>query len=304
MRGAWLAGMLLVIAVAIVGSEPVAAGFMGGGCGTSCMMQMQGYCPMCNLMMQQQMMPWGMPQPYWWGTGPMMYSNFYAPSPWNYGPRPGVYSSYYPGTGGMFAAKPNLYLNAPKGTKVTVKMSLVEEGANWLASVPAHGADGWKGTLEEKNKIRSTDGALYRYLYTDYRMYGHGFQDTAGFCAPQKRIVETLAMELRKADFTPREIADFIEYWSVKFPQSKRFCVYPQDERQLDSVAKLEITPKPVAVRRVLFMVQVDEGILAQGGPFATEPKQPWKPEPLRVPAAEGGLVVHEWGVGFFSAGK
>ena len=48
----------------------------------------------------------------------------------------------------------------------------------------------------------------------------------------KKHVIGKMAMTLKQASFTGREIADFIEYWSVKLPGSKSFCIYPQDERQ------------------------------------------------------------------------
>ena len=283
---------------------------IGYGCGTMCFAQMQSYCPTCAMAQQQQMMsagmmPWGMSQPYWWGAGPMMYNNFYQPGPWSMGPSPGmmpgVNGMMYPGSGNVGIAKPNIYVHGPQGTEVTFKLKFVEEGSNWLASVPAHGTDGWKGTIAEKDKFQTADG-LYRYLYSDYRVYGKNFQDQHGFCTSKNDVIGKMARQLKEASFTGREIADFIEYWSVKLPKSNSYCVYPQDEHQLATVATFEVTPKPAAVRRVLFMLQTEEGLgkASPMGKFAARPASPWHPEPLRVPANDQTAVtVHEWGVGF-----
>lgn len=284
----------------------LSAAIGGGGCGSLCMNNLRNFCPTCNPAFQSPM-PWGAPAPWWWGTGPMMYSNFYSPAPWYYGQYPGVMGNHYPGSGGMFAAKPNLYLQGPVGTEVTVKVKLAEEGSNWLASVPSHGTEGWKVKLAARSKVQA-GGGTYGYLYSDYRMHGREFQDRKGFCAARKNVVAKMALQLKEADFTGREIADFIEYWSVKLPRSQGFCVYPQDERQLDAAAPLEISPKPAAVRRVLFMVQVEEGLVPSEGAagkrrkFSSRPNAPWHPQPLRLPAsAAGSVVAHEWGVGFFA---
>lgn len=294
-------GMFVAVFLAMIGSRSVHA--FAPQYGTTWMSQMRGYCPTCNLMMGPQMMPWGMPSPWWWQTGPINYSNFYSPAPWNYGyGYPGVMPQYYPGGGQIFAAKPNLYVEGDAGTKITVKVNFIEEGANWLASVPVHGTQGWSGTLIEKNKIR-TDNGTYKYLYSDYRLYGRNFQDNEGFCAERSNLIPKLAIELKNSGFSGREIADFLDYWSVKIPQGDRFCVFPQDERQLNAVAPLDISPKPVSVRRVLFLVQPEGGLLKNGEKFTSAPTRSWNPQPLRAVAADSKSIrIREWGVGFLAA--
>lgn len=299
---------LLLVAVLFFGMGFVrgahAAFPVQGGCGTMCWAQIQNYCPTCNrgYYPGYNTMPWGAPTPWWWGTGPMMYSNFYSPAPWSYIANPGVMPTYYPGTGGMFAAKPNIYLEGPAGTEVSFKLKFTEPGANWLVSVPVHGREGWSGKLTEK-KLFQTEGGSYKFLYTDYRMHGNQFQDEAGFCATRDKVVGKIAISMKQAGFNGREIADFMEYWTVKFPQSERYCVFPQDERQLETVAAFEVSPKPVAVRRILFMVQVQEAMNKGVGKFVSAPKREWVAPPIRMPAAEKqGLVIREWGVGFLSA--
>ncbi len=318
-RKKWIIASIGIVSSLALSPPAFGIGYVPGGCGTLCLASMRDFCPTCYANSGYYggygsyggMMPWGTPSPYWWQTGPMMYSNFYQPAPWYSSGMPGmsyyspgVMGNYYPGGGGVFAAKPNLYLIGAPGTQVSVKIQMKEEGANWLAAVPAHGQEGWKGTLNDRKRIVTENGA-YRYLYSDYRLFGQNFQDQNGFCADRKNIINKMALELNRAGFSGRELADFIEYWSVKLPASKRYCVYPQDERQLNAVAPLEVTPKPVAIRRVLFMVQVGEGLTKSGHKFTSAPKSTWTPEPLRMPASEKeGLVIREWGVGFFAAGE
>ena len=306
-----LAFFLTVLSSILPNSSSAA---MGGRCGTMCFAQMQGFCPTCGYgVTPPGIMPWGIPAPDYWNTGPMMFANFYAPAPWSYAPSPSMYPSmshqspgvvpgFFPGNGGFFAAKPNLYVLGPDGAQVNVKLRLVEEGANWLVAVPTHGAQGWQATLTNGDRVR-VNGVSYGYLYSDYRAYGKPLQDAEGFCAPKNLVLRRMATEMKMAGFTEREIAHFLEYWTVKLPQSESFCVYPQDERQLDQIAVLEITPKPAVVRRLLFLVQVKEGLRKNGGKVTQAPRRVWRPPPLRMPAAMDtqAVVVHEWGVGFLA---
>jgi hypothetical protein len=295
-----------------------AAGFAATpyGCGMSCLSQLNGFCPTCgggnNLYNVYGNTPWGTPQPYYWQTGPVNYSNFYSPAPWSYAPpqqayamaySPGVQGGYFPGGGGFFGAKPNIYVTGTPGTAVTVKLHFKEKGDNWLAAIPAHGEEGWHGTIAENDRV-TVDGVTYGYLYSDYRVYGRAFQDTAGFCASKPVILTRIANEMNRAAFSPREIAHFLDYWAVKFPQSESYCVYPQDERVLEQVAALDVTPKAAVTRRVLFLVQVKEGLNKTGAKFSKAPTQEWTPQALRKPASANAITVREWGVGFMAAKK
>ncbi|HLD99181.1 MAG TPA: hypothetical protein VJB59_02915 [Bdellovibrionota bacterium] len=212
--------------------------------------------------------------------------------------------NFYPGSGGMFGAKPNLYIEGTANTDVSVRVILKEEGSNWLASVPAHGALGWKGKLDNRNFLK-TDRGDYRFIYYDFRMFGKQFQDQEGFCTQKENVIPRIAQTMNEAGFNGVEIADFLEYWSVKFPNSENYCVYPQDNRQLDTVLRLEITPKPASVQRLLFMVQVQDRLVKNGKKFTAPPKKEWHPMPSRALASDRNsaeLKIREWGIGFFGA--
>ena len=298
----------LVIAVALNFSTPpkLAIGAFAVGCGSACWAQIQGYCPTCNPMLTNASMPWGSPPPWWWATGPMMYSNFYTPGPWSFGPGyPGVVPGFFPRGGPVYAAKPNLYLHAPEGTEFQVKLKTdTIKDFQWLATVPGHGATGWSGKLTMKDRLKIGD-ATYGFLYSDYRLGDADLQDTFGFCVVRDSLIAKLALNLKKAGFDEREVADFLDFWSVKMPPAKKFCVFPQDETVLAKAAPIEISPKPISVRRVLFLIQVEEGLVDDGTKFSVAPQREWSPVPLetaRMPASESKIVAREWGVGFLSS--
>ncbi|HAR44154.1 MAG TPA: hypothetical protein DCS07_16240 [Bdellovibrionales bacterium] len=310
-------GLLFIVASALPLSfqNAYAFGFCAGCCGTTCMAQMNNYCPTCNAWNYQPQMttPWSTPTPYWWQSGPMNYSNFYAPAPWQYySPQmyspmmtPGIMGNYYPGHANVGAGKPNIYIEGAAGTDFKMKIRFLEEDANWLAAIPVHGVDGWKGTLGEKNQIKTEQGT-YPYFFSDYRVHDRAMQDKEGFCATKDKVIGKMAMSLKAAGFSKMEIGDFLEYWTVKLPQSKSYCVYPQDERQLDRITALDVTPKPKSIRRLLFVVQVEEGLFKNGEKFTSAPPNTWSPQPVRnlasSPAEKGGITVREWGVAFLIA--
>lgn len=306
---------LVLILFSLWQSPAKAMGYYPGYCGSVCMAQMNQFCPYCEYGYRPaNTMPWGVPAPYYWNTGPMMYSNYYAPAPWYYAPMPqynypnnypspGIIPNYYPGQGSFFAAKPNLYLEGKEGTKVNIKLEFLDKDTNWLAAIPVHGKEGWNAVIAKKGFLTVNDTA-YAYLYSDYRSAEKYLQDQEGFCSKKDAVLGRMALEMKSANFSEPEIAQFLEYWTVKLPKSESYCVYPQDERQLDKIAKLEISPAPKAVRRLIFLVQVKEGLRKNGGKFTKEPSKTWTPTAFRLPAAEekDAFVVREWGVGFLAS--
>lgn len=241
--------------------------------------------------------------PPWVPYGQFGYNNFYFPGPWSNGGLVGpMYPGVFPGmnTGGAMMGKPNVYIEAPKGTEVEVKV-IPEAGSHLLAAVPIHGSVGWKAKVLGPNQIRS-DGARLGFLFYDYRMDPGLLQSEAGFCAPNaKETVVQMAKVLKQSGFTDYEIKDFTVYWDVKLPAKDSYCVYPQDERSLSKVARLEVSPKSAQVTRVGFMVV--PATATGRAHFKKDPVRAWVPEKtstLRAPASKE-IRVREWGVGFLA---
>lgn len=236
----------------------------------------------------------------WWGYyGSFSYPNYYYPGPWAGW---GINGGYYPGGEGggtVGLAKPNLYISGPPGTKVNVKLNLPSD-TTWLVSVPPH-RDGWSFTLEKGGLIKGTS-ASYRYAYYDLRVKEEKLQDLAGKCFEKsEEVLAWMKKYLKNSSFHTNEINDFEEHWSQKIPPSKKYCVFPQENEQLDSVAPLQIEPAPSAIKRIVFVVSVGEAMekkLARR--FTKPPKEEWKSS-QRAPSSKesDGISVREWGVGF-----
>ncbi len=269
----------------------------------------QGVCPWCGINNNFGATPfyggfgfYGMPsfyqQPYmpWYSPfGGMSYSNFYYPSPWAGG---GMDMSFFPGGGHGGMGKPNLYISGPAGTLIHVQVQLPKE-STLLAAVPIHGANGWTGMLEGNGSI-SSQGVSYPYFFYDLRMNEDSLQAERGFCVGQDSLISKLTEVLEQKGFKPNEVKDFREYWSVKMPLSQKYCVFPQENLEMDTIAKLQITPAPARVTRVGFMIVIAEGLVQSTRKFTREPSQPWK-ETKDLLASENtqGIQIREWGVGF-----
>jgi hypothetical protein len=264
-------------------------------------------CPTCNMMAYYQMQPSFMPQLPWTAYyGSMAYPNFGFPGPWS---GIAMNGGFYPGWGNVGMGKPLLYLEGEDGTPVSIKVKLAP-GANWLVAAPAYGDGAWSGKLQGNHLMAG--GAEYRDLFYDYRAESGKLQDTRGFCTDRDGLMPALKGALRDSGFKEGEIHDFEQYWSVKMPLSKRYCVFPQGTAELGQLARVEIDPKPQTWTQLTFVIQVEEALSGGTGRFSHPPVESWKPEPgtgARVPAtaAQPGaqpapqpLKAREWGVGFF----
>jgi hypothetical protein len=217
---------------------------------------------------------------------------------------PGIYGGAYPGGGQAMMMKPNIYLSGKPGTQVKVKLNF-PSSSYWLIAVPFHGKNGWDVKLAQEDRVQS-EGAEYRFLYYDYRSDLGPMQNQAGFCTNREQLIPRLLTILKEAKFQEAAIQDFQSHWSVKIPPSKRYCVFPQDQSQIEKLAPLEVIPRPKTVTRLLFVVVMDAGKkLAEK--FSQDPPQAWKFAPQEASSQPANSVltddfqVREWGVAFLA---
>lgn len=255
-------------------------------------------CPTCG-----PRWGWGMPavaapmpyygSPWYVPYGAPSYANFFAPTAmmgW------GINGGYFPGGHSAGMGKPNVYVSGKPGTKVTVKM-VPKSGTTLWAAVPAHREEGWTGMIKKKGiAVGST---VSPYLYYDYGLDAEELQNEAGFCVSAEELMPRLTAVLARVGFLENEIKDFSEYWSVKMPPSKSFCVYPQENADLNKVAALEVSPAPSSITRIGFLIVPEEGY-GKDHAFKSRPEREWAPS-HRAPASvsQDGIHVREWGVGF-----
>lgn len=233
----------------------------------------------------------------WWLYQAPFYPNYFYPGQWmNFG----LNSGYYPGQGHVGLAKPNVYFHGPKGTKFKMQIQMIDNQANWLATVPDYDL-GWSGKIAEGNKIE-IGKPHYSFLYYDLRTDEKPFQSKSGFCSNRAESLKKMSEVLKNQGFSSQEIFDFEEYWQIKMPP-KDVCVFPQTENELDRIVKLEIRPHPDHIRRMVFVVVYQDSTKTKyKGKFLTKPTQNWvslKSE--RAPSSKNSnlLEIHEWGVAF-----
>lgn len=257
-----------------------------------------GNCAMCDiqaqmqaLMLRQQqvLMALKMSNP-----SQLMYSNVSTPCAWQGN---GCASQRYPSGGPMVMGKPNIYFSKipSKGAKVQIKLP---KGSRMIATAPA---------MEKTWNILGTkDGGLmigdtkYGYIHYDFRNQLAGLQNTEGYCTAKENLVGSVVGILKELKFTEASRQDFTDYFTTKIPNSKEYCVYPQLEKQIATISRLNIQPKPDSFLRINFVIVPSEARELTKSKFSKKPTKEWKTPNFE----KTGFSVQEWGMGFMIGQK
>jgi hypothetical protein len=138
-------------------------------------------------------------------------------------------------------------------------------------------------------------------LYYDIRVDDKSLQDPTGFCVDEKELMSELTNTLEENGFKKNEVDDFRMYWTHKMPIAKNYCVFPQENQELSTVAKLIISkPINVSMRRLGFIIVPQKNIPKINRKFLSTPKMAWH-STFREPASIPEVRIREWGVGFLT---
>lgn len=144
--------------------------------------------------------------------------------------------------------KPVIYLYPEKTQEISVKVS---PAGGMSYSDPEYNL-GWNVISDPNSSIKNlADGKIYPYLFWEGR---GGLYETPnkGFVVEQKNVHEFLVSKLSALGLNAKETADFIEYWEPKMQNSPYYFVTFMGNSYMDSIAPLEIVPKPDTVIRIL----------------------------------------------------
>jgi len=141
-------------------------------------------------------------------------------------------------------AKPVVYLYPQKQTAVKVLV-----GADIAKSDPPYG-EGWNVIAKPSGEIISA-GKVYPYLFWDGLGLGMYPAIKSGTVVERGQVEATIASQLKGVGLNQKEIADFLEFWAPKMPNSPyvRLTWFTNDE--LNKLAPLKVTPKPDSIIRV-----------------------------------------------------
>ena len=175
--------------------------------------------------------------------------------------------------------KPVIYLYPEKTTNVSVKLT---PKGGFTYTEPAY-KDGWNVVANPDGQlVENASGKTYPYLFWEGRV-GIYEQPKKGFSVRREDVSSFLDTSLASLGLQGKEISDFKEFWLPRMQSAPYYFVTFMGTKTMDSIAPLEITPKPDTVIRIL----MDFSPL----------KAPIKVEPVtlkKIP--RNGFTVIEWG--------
>lgn len=144
--------------------------------------------------------------------------------------------------------KPVIYLYPEEKEQISVKVMPV---GGMSYSDPKYNS-GWNVVADQNSNITNLiDGKSYPYLFWEGRGGIYKTPDR-GFIVEQKDVRSFLLSKLALLGLNNKESSDFIEYWEPKMQNSPYYFVTFMGTDYMNSLAPLEIVPKPDTIIRIL----------------------------------------------------
>jgi len=178
------------------------------------------------------------------------------------------------------ACEPIIYLYPQTTQKVSVTFDNI---VNLSDSTPEY-RNGWNVIADPTGKILNPlDNRTYPYLFWEGWSLIFPIQ-SKGFVVKQSEVSKFLTETLPKLGLNEKEKDDFMEAWLPNFSDSPYYFITFLNQRAIDKIAPLQISPKPDTVIRVFMDSKPLE-----------HPINVVEPEFEKVPQRSGFTVV-EWG--------
>lgn len=163
------------------------------------------------------------------------------------------------GEGGIQVRKPLIYLYPETTTTVSIINHFKGE---LLTTYPAYN-DGWKVIAEPNGKLLNlSDNRNYNWLFWDghYDFPASHYDFKEGFYVDKKDYTDFLHHKLALIGLNENEINDFVVYWLPILNQNEESFIYFSVNDDLGNSSRLEVTPKPDTMIRVLMEYKKHEG--------------------------------------------
>jgi antitoxin component YwqK of YwqJK toxin-antitoxin module len=147
-------------------------------------------------------------------------------------------------------AKPIIYLYPEMEMDIQVKLNL---NGHMTHSYPSYN-HGWKVTAKPDGTLVSNDGKEYYALYWEGEN-ARDFVVKEGFVIPGDKTAEFLENSLEILGLNRREANEFIVFW-LPILEDNPYNLIHFSSKQYEEIAKLEITPKPETLIRVMMVYQ------------------------------------------------
>lgn len=177
-----------------------------------------------------------------------------------------------------YACEPIIYLYPEKAQEVTVRLG---SRVNLIASDPLY-KNGWSVIAEPSGKL-TLGGNEYPYLFWEGWSHVLPLQKQ-GFVVKQQEVVGFLDKTLQRLGLNKKETDDFIKAWGGKLTGSAYYYISFVNQKDIDRLYPLEITPQPDTIIRVLMDYKPLDSFVSV--PMPSLPEKP----------SRGGFTVVEWG--------
>lgn len=174
--------------------------------------------------------------------------------------------------------KPNIYIYPTEKTQLEVKINF-PMGGNIITSIPEYG-QGWNIAVDTNGLIDNT----YSYLFYE-SIQPDIWQVNYGWITKSDQLESFFRQNMSEYGFEGREIDDFIDYWIPKLDNYAFYSIYPQTERTITNVIKIDFSKQPDTMLRLFYVIKGHNQM----------------PDELIEPTIESfernGFAVTEWGV-------
>jgi len=148
-------------------------------------------------------------------------------------------------------AKPVLYLYPKKTTKVEVTF---EHPELLQTTYPKYNTS-WEVKAHPNGDLYDNKGSYYYALYWDEAKV-HSVDFSTGYYVEKDDAIEFLEKKLSYIGLSRREANEFIMYWLPVLERNGKSLVYFELTEERDSYNKINITPKPDSLLRVIIHIK------------------------------------------------
>lgn len=151
----------------------------------------------------------------------------------------------------MQVEKPIIYLYPERSQKITVALDYAGELTH---AYPAYPRDGWVVTAGPDGVLHDEKGQEYYALFWE-GVPQHPIVPRDGFIVPGRQTAAFLEDKLAYLGLNRREANEFILYWLPRM-ENNPFNLIHFSGKEYDEMARLNVTPKPETVIRVMMLTQ------------------------------------------------
>jgi len=156
-------------------------------------------------------------------------------------------------------AKPAVYLYPQSTTQINVHLKI---DGSLTYSAPRY-ENGWNVTANSNGILTDKSGNSFDYLFWEGIFNNLKVNKSLGWMLEKSNVKEFLNTKLDQLGFNTKEKAQFIEYWLPKLQSETGKYLYITfiDEKVMDQLAPLTISPKPDNYKRYFMLYNSENNL-------------------------------------------